>query len=580
MSATRNSHVAIVGGPTRVDSGPPGRRFLLARAGWIVLSTLLVVAGAAVLSWSRTPVYSSTAQVQVPPRVVAGTNVAQPVDMGTEKAVATSSAVVTLAANKLHEPVSAVDRGLSVAVPVDTEILQITHTGGTPAQAQRRAQAVASAYVSYRTEQQRNELAAVKKANGKGNVTLVPAPAPALINDADLPASPSSPNHSTDLAIALVIGLVLGVGVAFVADRRDDRVRGGTDLAAQSRAPLLGQVPAYRPAGVVGASPAADAYRQVRARLSRALTAERARTLLVTSASAHRTGDTAANLAAGLARTGTRVVLVGPAEPFGLPAEPTLGDVLAGTAGVADAVRHTGIHGLSLLPAGAYGDPDALLDGAALTQVVHELCWRADLVILDAPPVGAGPDAESLAAHADLVLLVARARRTRRRQVRQAVERLGAAGTSLAGCLLDGVGRRRRVPVETWAPTTPERPMVHIGQSSAEAPTEEFPSVRSTGTDRPGRPARDGGDGRESPAERDERPAGDRPGAAEPADDTRSDVTEPDGHRPGAAEPAGRRRGGPVDRADTRPDGHDGRRIDQMSTSDGVARIRWGHDVR
>ncbi|HEY3504099.1 MAG TPA: Wzz/FepE/Etk N-terminal domain-containing protein [Actinocatenispora sp.] len=616
MSATRNNHVAIVGGPTRVESGPPGRRFLLAHAGWIVLVTLLVVLGAAALSWSRTPVYASTAQVQVPPRVVAGTNVAQPVDMGTEKAVATSSAVVTLAARHLHEPVAVVDRGLSVSVPVDTEILQISHTGGTPVQAQRRAQAVAQAYVSYRTVQQRNELAAVKKANGK-NVTLVPAPAPALINDADVPTSPASPNHRTDLAIALVIGLVLGIGIALLADRRDDRVRGGADLAAQARAPLFGQIPAYHPAGVVGPSAAADAYRQVRARLSRALTAERARTLLVTSPSGHRTGDTAANLAAGLARTGTRVVLVGSATPFGLPAEPTLGDVLAGTTGVGDAVRHTGVDGLSLLPAGAYGDPDALLSGAALTSAMHELCWRADLVIIDVPPVDAGPDAELLAAHADLVLLVARARRTRRRQVRQAVERLGAAGTSLAGCVLDGVGWRRRVPVESWQ-STAALPMVHRGQSSADEPTQEIPTTgrtgtggrvdaggdghravldaRRTATDDPAtaaQPAHGGGtgpaagSGRATDGSRGDQGVAEpatldgHPGVAEPStpDGHRPGVAESstsDGHRSGVAEPSGRHRNGPADRVDgRRPGDREIHRLGPLPTTE----IRWGDDV-
>ncbi|GAA4207883.1 polysaccharide biosynthesis tyrosine autokinase [Actinocatenispora rupis] len=450
MSTTTNP--AAGGGQYRPDAEPHGRRFLLVNLGWIALVTLLVTAGAAVMSWSRTPTYASAAQVQVPPGVVAGTTVAQPVDMGTEKAVASSTAVVQIAARKLHLPVSTLAHGLTVTVPVDTAVLDIKYTGSSPRIAQQRAQAVAEAYVSYRTTRQRADLATAKKANLKG-VTVVPAPSPALIDDANLPTKPASPNHLTDLAVAAVIGLALGLGIALVRDRRDDRVRSGADLAARAGARLLGQIPAYRPVGVVGPSRAADAYRAVRARLSRVIATERARTLLVTSASQHATGATAANLAAGLARTGTRTLLVGPAEPFGLPAEPSLGDVLAGTAEVGEAVRHTGIDGLTLLPSGGYGDDDALLDAASLAQVMHELCWRSDLVVLDAPPLPAGPDAELLAAHADLALLVARSRRTHRRQVRQAVDRLTAAGVPLAGCVLDHVGRSRRAEVLHRAPS-------------------------------------------------------------------------------------------------------------------------------
>src|SRR5207253_4986926 len=64
-----------------------------------------------------------------------------------------------------------------------------------------------------------------------------------VIASAALPTSPSSPSHVRDVLLALIVGLALGVGVAFLRERLDDSLRGRDDLEEAIRAPILAVIP-------------------------------------------------------------------------------------------------------------------------------------------------------------------------------------------------------------------------------------------------------------------------------------------------------------------------------------------------
>src|ERR1700761_2864231 len=211
----------------RKAPGAPARwsRFLAARARWILAVTLVAVAAAAALTLAQAPVYRSTAVVVIEPAATAADNSVGP-NMATEEAVVTSSAVLSKAARALDVTIPALQQGVSVSAPGTTSLLQITFSGPQPSGAQERAQAIANAYVSYRTP----------TTAARSTTT---APTATIVTPATLPLSPSSPNYAINLGAALIVGLALGIGSAALRDYLDDRVRGPLDVEVQTDAPVL-----------------------------------------------------------------------------------------------------------------------------------------------------------------------------------------------------------------------------------------------------------------------------------------------------------------------------------------------------
>jgi polysaccharide biosynthesis transport protein len=451
----RLTRAATKAGGERVGAGKT-RGFLVTRLRWIVLVMLLTLGAAAFVSWSRTPTYDASADVTVQPRVFSPGTVPQAPDMGTEKAVATSTAVLERASRLLQVPVTELSHGLSVSVPLNTTILHVSYSSPSPGEAQRRAQAVASSYVVYWLAQQ----PLFKTTSRTPAADIVPT---AIISPAARPSSPSSPNHVVDMVIATIIGLMIAVGTAFIRDRLDDRLRSPHEFEDVGGGPVLAVIPAVRqrrgdPGGglVTVRSPqsaAAHAYQDLRTRVFRAAGQRNAKTLLVTSPAGERQTILAANLAIALAQAGQHVTLVCADlrwphghELFGEHNSVGLASVIEGRAALDDAIRATDIPGMHVLPAGSLqGDYGAALHSAALRRVIGRLRTRFDFVVIDAPPALAGADTGALAELADMVLLVGDARHTTRRQMTATVEQLGHVSDRIIGCVVDNFGHRMRV---------------------------------------------------------------------------------------------------------------------------------------
>jgi len=428
--------------------GTPGQapRFIRANLGVIMLVTFAVIAGAAVVSWSRTSMFTSTAEVLVVPRSYT-TGAAQLPDMATEKALASSGTVLGTASQTLAVPAGQLSRALSITVPVDTRVLRIAYSHPDPREARRRAQGIAQAYV---TDANRNDLAA--------------QPHAAIITAASLPDSPASPRHVVDLGVGLVLGLVLGLGVALVRDRLDDRFRSLADFEAHVGAPVLGVIPATsRAASNTGASvvvigdadsDAADAYRDVRTRLLQIADGQPAKSVLVASPAGDDKAAVAANLAAVLAVRGRQVVLVcaevcprGAFEGLGVEGSVGLTDMVDGIVDLAHALCVTGVSGLQVVTAGTrVRDPGAMWQSDAMKRTLEELRDAFDVTVLAAPPVLGSAGTSILAESVEMVLLVGDARRSTRADVVAATHQLGSSREKLVGCVMDNVRKRRQWP--------------------------------------------------------------------------------------------------------------------------------------
>jgi capsular exopolysaccharide synthesis family protein len=467
MEDRRTQLADLTAKQARKEPDAPGSwpRFLLKHACWILVVTIAALAGAHLLLHSQTRMYKSQATVVVePPATQSGTQ--QATDMATEKGIASSNVVLSIAARTLKVPAGQLLNGLAVTSPGSTYLLNIAYSNPNKYTAQQRAEAIAEAYVTYRTPKPVQENSKSKKTTT--TPVVITTPTATLITPASLPTSQSSPKPGLDYAIAVLLGLSLGIGTAALRDRLSDRLRGPADLEACTATPLLALIPAFwrarwKPAQRLvmrrhAESVVADAYRSLRARIVQAAAVSGARTLIVTSPAREDKDAVAANLAVALAQSGRSTVLVcadlrwGQAHRIlGVEATEGITGVLDQQTSLADALVPV-VRCLEVLPAGAPPlDTSAVLQRPGFRAMLSVLRDSADFVVITAPPVLASADARILADVADMTLLVADARRSARAQVRTAVRELEPVRDKIAGCVFTGVGRRRLL----WRPWPP-----------------------------------------------------------------------------------------------------------------------------
>lgn len=321
----------------------------------------------------------------------------------------------------------------------------------------QRAETVRDVAQALRQEYQRAQIAEAVEVGQVQVVDLAP-----------LPRSPIGTGKKLKLALGLIMGLMLGCGVAFVREHMNTAIRvdeierllgttavavipplrertvtgwvkarpgGGTRRAETEALPELVTISASRSAG-------AEAFRTLRTNLLFTQGTQSLRTLVVTSAAPGEGKTTVtSNIAAAFAQQGLRVLMLDcdlrrPRlhVPFGLPREPGLTEVVLGFRAEADAAQSTVVEGLSLIAAGTLPpNPAEFVGGRRMEEFLESVAGRYDLVIIDTPPTLAAADASILAAHADGVLLVLRGGRTERMAAQQSMRQLVSVGSRVLG---------------------------------------------------------------------------------------------------------------------------------------------------
>jgi capsular exopolysaccharide synthesis family protein len=293
--------------------------------------------------------------------------------------------------------------------------------------------------------QQQKELAIV--ANSKANNVK-------LMDAAEVPGAPFTPNHRRDLLMGLVLGLTLGVGLAFGIEYLDDTVKTPEDISRRLKLPLLGLVPAVR--GQV--SPVlsdrvphdfGEAFRSLRTSLVFTSGGESTRIIAVTSTQPlEGKTTTACNLALALALGGARVLLIDadmrrPGLHKVMRMENGLGlsHLLTGQARIREAARPTVEPGLLVITAGRTPpNPSELLSSDRMKSLVTNLASGPfDWVIVDTPPVLAVTDAVILAPYLSGLVFVVGAEMTRIGHAERALEILQTSRPRLVGTVLNRV---------------------------------------------------------------------------------------------------------------------------------------------
>ena len=278
-----------------------------------------------------------------------------------------------------------------------------------------------------------------------------------VLEPAVLPDAPFKPNHPMNGLLGGVVGFLLGIGLAFLRDRLDDRFRGRPDVERALEAPVLATIPRFQAGRTKGyslptmedpRSAASEAYRNLRTGLQFITSQRDVASILLTSASAHEgKTSTTSNLGIAMSQTGRRTVIVSAdlrrpqiENVFGAQSSVGLSSWLLGD--VTDIsqllLEHPQIPGLHLLPSGPIpSNPAELLTSPRLSQLISILESRSDVVLFDSPPVLPVADAVILASHVGSVVLVVDASQTSRSAAVHAKEQIERVGASLLGCVLN-----------------------------------------------------------------------------------------------------------------------------------------------
>ena len=281
-----------------------------------------------------------------------------------------------------------------------------------------------------------------------------------IVDVAEAPGSPTTPRKVQNLLMGIFGGSILAIGLAFLFEYLDQRVKTPDDLR-DIGVPFIGLLPRIPRAKRRGAvlitrtvTPTfLEALRGVRTTLIHYAVQTKGTHSIVVASTSRGDGKSvvASNLAVALAQAQKRVLLVDAdmRDPschalFKTPRAPGLSNLLSGELPLESVIRQTSISGLELIAAGPVpDDPPQLLGSAFFKGLLEHAEGRFDWVIIDTPPVMAVADAAVLADKVIGVLFVVGADMTSRRGARLAIEQLVAGGAQVIGAVLNGVNLSR-----------------------------------------------------------------------------------------------------------------------------------------
>lgn len=293
-----------------------------------------------------------------------------------------------------------------------------------------------------------------------------------IVDAARVPTTPVEPNIPRNLAFALVLGSVTGLGLAFLLENMDNTVRTPEQAQALSALPSLGMIPLGSKSSSHAAastrlaltaskeavemvtqvrpqSQMAESYRALRTSLLLSNLGAPPKVIMVTSARPQEGKTTTSiNTAIVLAQKGVRVLLIDadlrrPSvhKTLGMGPRSGLSNVLTGSATVQQTITISPmLPNLSILPAGTPPpNPAELLASSNMRDLVAELREQYDHIVIDTPPTLSVTDAVVLSPRADATILVIRSGHTTKQALRRSRDILMQVNAHVAGVLLNAV---------------------------------------------------------------------------------------------------------------------------------------------
>jgi succinoglycan biosynthesis transport protein ExoP len=290
---------------------------------------------------------------------------------------------------------------------------------------------------------------------GENNVSIVDA--------ATIPLAPYKPSLTKNLAIAIALGLFVGVGLAFLLETLDDTIKTAEDVERRIGAPVLSLIPhaSFREHGIAEAEIPLIAFKDPKSAVAEAVRSLRTSLLFSTAEGAPRIlhftsskpGEgkttTAISTAIAFAQAGGKVLLIdadlrNPSlhRAFSLPNASGLTNHLAGDAQPAEIAQPTQVVRLFTITSGPLPpNPVELLSTAKMVDLLSLSVERFDHVIIDGPPIIGLADALVLANLAKATIFVVEPGETRTKELEGAIKRLYQANARVLGAVLTKVGK-------------------------------------------------------------------------------------------------------------------------------------------
>lgn len=269
--------------------------------------------------------------------------------------------------------------------------------------------------------------------------------------------SPIKPKKGQIIAIALVMGLFLGMLTALLIDRLDNTLKSTDDVESKLKSPLLTALPVLKKSETRRTSSArlfldnpksiyAEAIRSARTGVLLSAIDQPNRILLVTS-SLPGEGKTTFSVNLALAHAQTKRTLLidadmrRPAITKGLdlpPASKGLSNLVSGASPLSECMVTLDGSSLSVMPAGTMPpNPLELLLSHRFKETLDQLAQHFEIIVIDSPPVELVSDAQVISSHATGVIYVAKAHETPYQLVRKGLQRIRRADGHLLGVVLN-----------------------------------------------------------------------------------------------------------------------------------------------
>ncbi len=317
--------------------------------------------------------------------------------------------------------------------------------GKTPQDAQQIAAAQADADVKQQLYSQllsEYEQARVQSATLANSISIVEPALP--------PTAPARPNLPLNLGLGFLVGLVGGVGLAFLFENLDSTLFTTEQIEEATGGKIVGRIPVLkfrRGARLNNSLPVAEAFLRLRTNLNRLDHSDSPpQTMLVTSSQPGEGKSTiAVNLARALAQSGRSVILVdgdlrAPVihRIFDLPNSKGLSTILQRRINLDEAIQHSKMPRVFVLTSGPLPpNPNELLGSQEMKALMQQLVHLFGVVVLDTPPYLPVTDAAVLAPLVDGVLLVVARGQTRREAAQETCEQMANQGIQAAGIVVN-----------------------------------------------------------------------------------------------------------------------------------------------
>jgi succinoglycan biosynthesis transport protein ExoP len=286
------------------------------------------------------------------------------------------------------------------------------------------------------------------------------------LDKAQLPTKPVSPNMRTNVSLAAIMALVVGIGIIFLIVFLDRSIKSISDATQAADAPVLGIIPQLTSADLDGKnddrtrdmyvhenpkSSIAECCRSLRTNILFSAADRELKTIVVCSAN-QREGKTTSVIYLGttMAQSGQRTLLIDTDmrrprlhKSTGVALSPGLSNLLIGDEDYDALIKPTEVANMFVLPCGPTPpNPAELLLTKRFENVLRELSKRFDRIILDSPPIQPVTDAIVLSKRVDGVIMVVRASKTMRDELRRSTKMVRDVGGSIVGVIVNELDAR------------------------------------------------------------------------------------------------------------------------------------------